>query len=209
MVGRQAIRTLANRAGLLETYLSYTLSGLPTDCCRINGRVKLIPFMPSRIPLVMFLLLAPVCVAGEADTGPARDVNAIHRLVEQYVRAVDNVDSTLLSQIWSHSSEASFIYPLGEEHGYKAIEQHVFRDVIGGMFSTRDLQTRGVTVHVNGNVGWSEFHWTFHATMRKDGSAVTTRGVETQIYRKEAGRWRLVHVHYSEERQPTAYVGIP
>jgi hypothetical protein len=35
--------------------------------------------------------------------------------------------------------------------------------------------------------------------MRKDGSAVTTHGVETQIYRKQAGEWRLVHVHYSED----------
>ena len=72
---------------------------------------------------------------------------------------------------------------------------------MGGMFSARDLQTRDVTVHVNGSAAWSEFHWTFHAKMRKDGSAVTTRGVETQIYRKEAGIWRLVHVHYSEDRQ--------
>jgi ketosteroid isomerase-like protein len=72
---------------------------------------------------------------------------------------------------------------------------------MGGMFSRRDLQTLGVTVHVNGNTARSEFHWAFHATMRKGGSAVTTHGVETQIYRKEAGMWRLVHVHYSEDRQ--------
>jgi hypothetical protein len=29
---------------------------------------------------------------------------------------------------------------------------------------------------------------------------MTTHGVETQIYRKQAGKWRLVHVHYSEDR---------
>jgi hypothetical protein len=56
---------------------------------------------------------------------------------------------------------------------------------------------------VNGNSAWSEFHWDFHATLRKDGSAVTTHGVETQVYRKEAGKWFLVHVHSSEDRQPT------
>ena len=159
------------------------------------------PLMPSRILLPLFLLIASRCIAVEADTGPAPDVRAIHHLIEQYRQAVDRLDFTLLSQIWSHSSEVSFIYPLGEEHGYDAIEQHVFRTVMGGMFSMRDLQTRDVTVHVNGDAGWSEFHWTFHATMRKDRSAVTTKGVETQIYRKEAERWRLVHVHYSEERQ--------
>ena len=32
-------------------------------------------------------------------------------------------------------------------------------------------------------------HWTFLATMRKDGSAVTTHGVESQVYGKAAGKW--------------------
>jgi hypothetical protein len=59
---------------------------------------------------------------------------------------------------------------------------------MGGMFSARDLETHGVAVHTNGNTAWSEFHWVFRATMRKDGSAVTTHGVETQIYRKQAGK---------------------
>jgi ketosteroid isomerase-like protein len=72
---------------------------------------------------------------------------------------------------------------------------------IPAMFSARDLETHGVAIHVSGNAGWSEFHWIFHATMRKDGSAVTTHGVETQVYRRESGKWRLVHVHYSEDRQ--------
>jgi ketosteroid isomerase-like protein len=130
-----------------------------------------------------------------------REPVVIHKLIGQYTKAVDTIDLKLLSQIWSHSSEVSFIYPLGEERGFDAIEQHVFQDVMGGMFSARDLETHGVAIHVNGNAAWSEFYWVFHATMRKDGSAVTTHGVETQIYRKEDEKWRLVHVHYSEDRQ--------
>jgi ketosteroid isomerase-like protein len=158
--------------------------------------------MPARVLIAALILLAPFRVAVKADTGSAPDVNAIHQLIQRYAQAVDSVDLNLLSRIWSHSAEVSFIYPLGEEHGFSAIEQHVFKDVMGAMFSARDLQTHDVTVHVDGNAAWSEFHWTFHATLRKDGSAVTTRGVETQIYRKEAGAWLLVHVHYSEDRPP-------
>lgn len=109
------------------------------------------------------------------------------------------LDSHELSEIWSHAPEVSFIYPLGEEDGFEAIEKHVFEDVMGGMFSTRDLQVLRAAVHVNGDAAWSEFHWVFHATMRKDSSAVTTHGVETQIYHRENGAWRLVHVHYSED----------
>jgi len=145
--------------------------------------------------------IIPARAIAQTDAGPVPDVAAIHHLIDQYAKAVDTVDLNLLSQIWSHSPEVSFIYPLGEEHGFDAIEQRVFQNVMGGMFSARDLETHGVAVHVNGDAAWSEFHWVFHATMRKDGSAVTTHGVETQIYRKEALKWRLVHVHYSEDRQ--------
>jgi ketosteroid isomerase-like protein len=157
--------------------------------------------MLSRILLVAITFIIPACAAAQEDTGTAPEVEEIHHLIERYTKAVDAVDLKLLSQIWSHSPEVSFIYPLGEEHGFDAIEQHVFKNVMGGMFSARDLETHGVAVHVNGNAAWSEFHWVFSATMRKDGSAVTTHGVETQIYRKQDGKWRLVHVHYSEDRE--------
>jgi ketosteroid isomerase-like protein len=158
--------------------------------------------MPVRILFVAIALLIPACVvAAQEDTGSARDVEAIHHLIERYTKTVDTVDLNLLSQIWSHSPEVSFIYPLGEERGYNAIEQHVFKNVMGGMFSARDLETHGMAVHVNGEAAWSEFYWVFRATMRKDGSAVTTHGVETQIYRKQAGKWLLLHVHYSEDHE--------
>jgi len=155
--------------------------------------------MVTRILLAATLCLMPAYAAAQTDTGPAPDIAAIHHLIEQYTKAVDTVDLNLLSQIWSHAPEVSFIYPLGEQHGFDAIEQQVFQNVMGGMFSARDLETRDVVIHVSGNAAWSEFHWTFHATMRKDGSAVTTRGVETQVYSRESGKWQLVHVHYSED----------
>jgi ketosteroid isomerase-like protein len=160
--------------------------------------------MHTRVLFLVIAFIVPVCAAAQSDTGPASDVEAIHHLIGSYAKAVNTVDLDLLTQIWSHSPEVSFIYPLGEEHGFDAIEQHVFKNVMGGMFSARDLETHDVTIHVDGNRAWSEFHWVFQATMRKDGSNVTTRGVETQIYRKQVGTWRLVHVHYSEDHQPAS-----
>lgn len=162
-----------------------------------------------RIPILItaFVLLLPTCAWGQtaADTtAAAADNLAVHLLLDQYAQAVGTVDLKLLAQIWSHSPDVSFIYPLGEEHGFDAIEQHVFVKVMGGMFSSRDLKMHDVAIYVNGDSAWSEFHWEFHATLRKDGSTVTTHGVETQVYRKESGQWRLVHVHYSEDRQPAA-----
>ena len=161
--------------------------------------------MRNQILIAAIAFLLPACACGQTAPDPAAvagDILGIHRDLDQYAQAIDTVDLKLLAQIWSHSPDVSFIYPLGEEHGFEAIEQHVFEKVMGRMFSTRDLKMHDVMIYVNGDSAWSEFHWEFHATLRKDGSAVTTHGVETQVYRKENGQWRLVHVHYSEDRRP-------
>lgn len=166
--------------------------------------VRIVTFARGLLLFIGGLLLIPG-VPGAAqttapDTGLAKDVAAIHHLQDEYTHAVDAVDLDLLGRIWLHGAEVTFIYPLGEERGYDAIAQNVFTKIMGGMFSARDLQIHDASVHVNGKAAWAEFRWTFHATMRNGGAAVTTHGVETQIYRKEAGQWRLVHVHYSEDR---------
>ena len=160
--------------------------------------------MRVRILIAAIAFLLSDYAGGQAAPDAAAaavDNLAIHHLLDQYAKAVDTVDLQLLAQIWSHSPEVSFIYPLGEEHGFDAIEQNVFKKVMGEMFSARDLKMHDEVIYVNGDSAWSEFRWDFHATLRKDGSAVTTHGVETQVYRKENGQWRLVHVHYSEDRQ--------
>jgi ketosteroid isomerase-like protein len=77
------------------------------------------------------------------------------------------------------------------------VAQNVFAHLMGETFSERKLSIRDVSIHAYGDAAWSEFYWDFAAKFRKDGSPLATHGRETQIYRKEQGQWRLVHVHYS------------
>ena len=125
------------------------------------------------------------------------DEREIRRLIANYTKSVDAADTTLASRIWSHAPEASSIYPLGEEHGFEQIKQHLYVHLMGEMFSERDLQVHDISVHVYGVAAWAEFSWDFHAKFKKDGSPIANHGRETQIYHKEEGGWRLVHVHYS------------
>ena len=125
------------------------------------------------------------------------DSAAIRELIEAYAKSIDNADTTLAAQIWWNSPEASFIHPSGHEHGFEQIKQNVYVRLMGGTFSERKLSVHDVAIHVDGESAWAEFYWDFAAKFRKDGSPLTTHGRETQLYQKEQGRWRLVHVHYS------------
>jgi ketosteroid isomerase-like protein len=134
-------------------------------------------------------------------TARARDENgearSIEHLIQLYAQSVDAADTALAEQIWSDSPEVTFIHPLGEEHGRAQVEEDVYRRLMGEMFSQRKLTPSDVSVHVYGDAAWSEFRWDFTAVNKRDGKPVHTRGRETQVYHKEHGQWRLVHVHYS------------
>jgi Xaa-Pro aminopeptidase len=130
-----------------------------------------------------------------SDHGQVRE--EIESLIAKYTKSIDAADTNLASQIWWNSSEASFIHPLGHEHGFEQIKENVYKRLMGGMFSERNLSAHDIAVQVLGDAAVAEFYWDFAAKLRKDGSPVTTHGRETQVYRRLPDGWRLVHVHYS------------
>lgn len=162
-------------------------------------------FLPRRSGLVLALATLLVVATSSAaqdgqrlrTVGRNADDNEIMQLVAKYARSIDQADTALAAQVWLDSSEVSFIHPLGHEHGFAQIKEHVYRHLMGETFSERKLSPRDVSVHVHGDSAWVEFYWDFVAKFRKDGSAITTHGRETQVYWKMPNGWRLVHVHYS------------
>jgi hypothetical protein len=48
----------------------------------------------------------------------ASEENEIRELISKYARSVDEADTTLASQVCLDSPQASFIHPLGHEHGF-------------------------------------------------------------------------------------------
>jgi ketosteroid isomerase-like protein len=151
--------------------------------------------LTSTFVLTPVLISVVLCAAACAQ-GNGSDEAQIRAVLEKYVTAADNADVSLASEIWSQSPGATFIHPLGTEHGFKQIVDHVYIGMMGGMFSKRELILHDPNIQIYDDAAWSEMTWTFHAT-RKDGTAVTTQGRESQVYHKEDGVWRIVLVHYS------------
>lgn len=147
------------------------------------------------VTFVLLLLISPVVFAQVTDT--SKDVAQLKHLIETYAASIDAADTKLADEIWSDAPEVLFIHPLGEAHGRAQIEGEIYRNLMGGTFSERKLTPKDVSVHVYGDAAWSEFNWDFVAKVRKDGSSLHTQGRETQVYHRENGSWRIVHVHYS------------
>jgi hypothetical protein len=145
--------------------------------------------------IVLFLVGAFVSSAAHAQTA-STDEQQILELQQKYRNAVDTLDPKLIDEIWSHDTPVSFIHPLGTDEGFEAIQSDIFGKTMG-LFSKRDLLFNTAAVHVYCDSAWSEVTWTFHAVWKDSGESITTQGRETQIFLRENGVWRLVHVHYS------------
>ena len=136
-------------------------------------------------------------IASDESHDPHRSIDEIRHRIAQYAESIDKADTELASKVWLNSIEASFIHPLGHEHGFEQIKQNVYGHLMGETFSERKLTPRDIAIHVYGSSAWAEFYWDFNAKFRKDSSPIATHGRETQVYWKTQDGWRLVHVHYS------------
>jgi len=125
------------------------------------------------------------------------DQAAIEHLISDYATMISQADVTAAERIFDPN--VTFIHPRGEERGRAQLIANVVQNLMGATFSERKLIPNSVYVHVNRDSAWAEFGWDFNAKIRKDGTAFHSKGRETQIYRREAGQWRIVHVHYSGE----------
>jgi Xaa-Pro aminopeptidase len=130
-------------------------------------------------------------------TPHSSEADQIKSLVSQYTHSIDTCDTNLAAQVWLDSPTATFIHPLGHEHGFAQIKENIYEKLFGQVFSERKLSAHDISVDLSGDSVVAEFYWDFTAKFRKDGSQITTHGRETQIYFKRDGAWRLAHVHYS------------
>ena len=150
----------------------------------------------SAVPAVVIVCLNCCAPYGAPDS--TADDRDLRFLIAQYAASIDAADSALAGEVWHTFPSASFIHPMGYEHGWSDISLNIYRKLMREQFSERKLTTRDIVIHLNGDSAWSEFNWTFDAKLNSTGATVHTEGRETQIYQRDPmRRWRLHHVHYS------------
>lgn len=149
----------------------------------------------KRLVLVLWVLSALFIYTDVAQAkSKEKEKAAIEALVDAYIRTINEGDLELVGKIWSHDDCVTFTRSSGNFKGYEQIRDSVVLSFKNN-FIKRDLKREELVIVVDGKSAWAEFVWKFDA-VRNDGSKHTGQGRETQIFRKERGEWKLVHIHY-------------
>ena len=149
----------------------------------------------KKILFVTLIALFAVSSLAFARGGSESERKAVEAIVDAYIKTINDGDLELVGKIWSHDELASFIGPQGRFSGYEEVRDKLVMSFKNG-FAKRNLRKDELIIVIEGKSAWAEFTWTFDS-VGNDGTVRTSRGRETQIFRKEKDGWKLMHIHYS------------
>ena len=125
------------------------------------------------------------------------DTQAINELIQNYAASICSCDMDKAAEIWQTDERTTFIHPLGTEYGWESVKNNFYGKIMHGMFSERKLIIRDTLTEIYDDAAVAIFQWDFFAVKRADGNKIETHGRESQVYRRVAGSWKIIHGHYS------------
>lgn len=123
---------------------------------------------------------------------PEADTTQIRRLVDEIARAYETGDLGSLDTIY-HESATVFEGDKADTGWPSYRDGHLVPEL--ELLSDRRLRFEGIRVRLTGSTAWATCRYALTAV--RDGEDVTARGLGTMVFRRFAGRWRLVHAHTS------------
>lgn len=103
-----------------------------------------------------------------------------------------NGDAAPLADIWSHNTAVSTMHPIGSRQvGWEQVRESF--EQVAQIASNGQVKLRDQIVHVAGDVAYEL--GVEHGQVKIAGRQVTIEHRVTNIYRREAGGWKIVHHH--------------
>lgn len=141
---------------------------------------------------VLFFVFAAVSFATAADKKPTDEVR---KASEQFYAALNrllNGDAGPMADIWSHSAAVTTMHPIGgREVGWDHVRGSW--EQVAKLASDGKVGLKDQLIQVAGDVAYEEGFE--HGQFKLAGQEITIENRVTNIYRREARAWKIVHHH--------------
>jgi len=154
-----------------------------------------------RYTIVAFTTLSFALVAaGQTAKAPTKervtDRTTFKELIERYYAAWNTGDPETAAPLYAKDTDSIFydITPL-KYKGWAEYDAGV-RNVLGTFASAKFVPQQDLNVTRHGSVAWTTVTWHLSGK-KKSGEAVEMDGRHTAIWENRAGKWLIVHEHFS------------
>ena len=133
------------------------------------------------------------------------DREQILRGVERYCHAVHTQRAEDFQPLWAEGTQNGLLSPAGCFSGTEEIYRDFLVGRIGAAYARIDLIAESVEVRsVTEDAAVALFRYATDCIRRDTGEPYGIAGLETQLWVRQGGEWRLCHVHYSKQRGTAA-----
>src|SRR5436190_22905923 len=129
-----------------------------------------------------------------------QDMGGVQQVLEKYLQSVKTSDVKLVSEVWLQGPDILVVTPFGRFQGWDSVRDGLYVNFLQKAFTERSLRPDNLAITVSGDTAWAVFDWTFTGKLA-NGQAITSKGWESHVYQKTAGRWAITHLHYSVPAQ--------
>jgi len=125
-------------------------------------------------------------------SSPEQEVRAASARFYAGLNRMANGDASPLADIWSHDADATTLHPIGgREVGWGKVQESF--NQVAQVASGGQIRLDDQVVHVMGEVACEA--GMERGTISLVGKAAAIDHRVTNIYRKEAGHWKIIHHH--------------
>jgi|SRR5208337_3958957 len=121
----------------------------------------------------------------------------VHEASKKFYAALNHMatgDASLMGDIWSHGGSVTTMHPMGgREVGWGQVRKSFEEVAKLGSAGAGRVELRDQVVHVGGDMAYELGVEHGHVTL--GGHKVSLSHRVTNVYRKEAGGWKIVHHH--------------
>lgn len=123
----------------------------------------------------------------------------IKELIKKYQRLINNPSHELFDEIFAKNAFCTEIAIIDCYEGRESVYDNFIIGRLQKRFARIELIADSVTVNeISDDLAIAIFKYHTDCNLREDGSPFGIAGIETQVYIKENGEWKLLHVHYSK-----------
>jgi ketosteroid isomerase-like protein len=119
----------------------------------------------------------------------------VRKASQQFYAAVNkmgNGDASSLSDVWSHRADVTTMHPIGgREVGWDAVRTSF--EQVASQARDAKIELKDQLVRADGDVAYEL--GVERGTFKLGGQPVTLEHRVTNVYRQEAGEWKIVHHH--------------
>ena len=146
--------------------------------------------------LVTALLGAGVLVSADAasvptaSSGPAADVGALEKRIDQWLDGYNKADVTQMMDVFGKD------FTMDMEGAPGTLDKAQTTHVYDGVFAKYDTHIQGVTdeLHVSGDMAFDRGHYTQTLTPKRGGTTIVHKGHFLEVWERQDGVWRVTRL---------------